>query len=134
MSMNSVCLQGNVTRDPISTTLNTGTKKVSFTIAVNEKPYTNKAGEEIKPVNYFDVEAFASGAEMILEKVRKGTCIAVQGMLKQDRWEKEGKKMSKVYVRCMEFTIVEKGKRNNEPSNYQSDDVVNAAVGDNVPF
>lgn len=133
MSMNSVCLQGNVTRDPISTTLNTGTKKVSFTIAVNEKPYVNKAGEEIRPVNYFDVEAFASGAEVILEKVKKGTCVSVQGMLKQDRWEKDGKKMSKVYVRCMEFTIVQKGSRNQEQSTPQ-DDVVNAAVGDNVPF
>lgn len=135
--MNSVCLQGNVTRDPVVTLLPTGTKKANFSIAVNEKPYTNKNGEEIRPVHYFDVESFGSGADAVADKIKKGTSVTVQGMLRQDRWEKDGEKRQKVYVRCTEFKVNERRSNNEEQPSPQPthDEVPAVAVGGNdIPF
>lgn len=135
--LNSVCLQGNVTKDPVVTLLPTGTKKAVFGIAVNEKSYTNKAGEEVRPVHYFDVESFGSGADAVGDKVKKGILITVKGMLRQDRWEKDGEKRSKVYVRCTEFTVndrVSKTQKSDVP--VDNNDVPAVAVGgtDDIPF
>ena len=69
-----------------------GKAKLSLSIAVNEG-----YGEK-KSVSYFDVVYWGKPAEAIKPYITKGKQIAVDGRLKQDRWEKDGNKYSRVYI------------------------------------
>lgn len=97
---------GNVTADAELKELGEKkTKLVEFTIAANKK------GKDDKPeVSYFDVKAWGYAAGNA-EKFKKGDFVVVIGELKQERWEKDGKKNSKVVItsfRC--FKIADKEK------------------------
>lgn len=94
--INSVVIVGRLTRDAELRYLNSGTAVASISIAVNR---SKKDGDQwISEVNFFDVSYFGKGAEGIKPYLTKGTQIAVQGSLRQDRWEKDGQKFSRVNI------------------------------------
>jgi len=131
---NFVYLRGNLTKDPIVKKLTSGSIVVEVGIAVNEKEWTDKNGVIQRPVHFFDVEAFSPTADT-LAKYKKGSPIIVEGLLRQDRWENaEGKKMSKVVVKCLRHSVPDfkKGEQVTE----QKEPELQVAVGssDNVPF
>ena len=91
--INSVVIVGRLTRDAELRYLNSGTAVASISIAVNR---SKKDGDQwISEANFFDVSYFGKGAEGIKPYLTKGTQIAVQGSLRQDRWEKDGQKFSR---------------------------------------
>lgn len=49
-------------------------------------------------VNYFDLTIWGKTAENLKPYLTKGKQVAVEGHLKQDRWEKDGQKFSKVSI------------------------------------
>jgi single-strand DNA-binding protein len=69
------------------------TKVVEFAIAVNKK----RKGEGKSDTSFFDVQAWGNGANNA-EKFKKGDFVIVFGELRQDTWEKEGQKHSKVLI------------------------------------
>lgn len=94
--INSVVILGRLTRDAELRYLNSGTAVASISIAVNR---SKKDGDQwISEANFFDVSYFGKGAEGIKPYLTKGTQIAVQGSLRQDRWEKDGQKFSRVNI------------------------------------
>ena len=94
--INSVVIVGRLTRDAKLRYLNSGTAVASISIAVNR---SKKDGDQwISEANFFDVSYFGKGAEGIKPYLTKGTQIAVQGSLRQDRWEKDGQKFSRVNI------------------------------------
>ncbi|MGN0728236.1 single-stranded DNA-binding protein [Treponema sp.] len=94
--INSVVIVGRLTRDAELRYLNNGTAVASISIAVNR---SKKDGDQwISEAHFFDVSYFGKGAEGIKPYLTKGTQIAVQGSLRQDRWEKEGQKFSRVNI------------------------------------
>ena len=94
--INSVVIVGRLTRDAELRYLNSGTAVASISIAVNR---SKKDGDQwISEANFFDVSYFGKGAEGIKTYLTKGTQIAVQGSLRQDRWEKDGQKFSRVNI------------------------------------
>ncbi|MBP3366972.1 MAG: single-stranded DNA-binding protein [Treponema sp.] len=94
--INSVVIVGRLTRDAELRYLNSGTAVASFSIAVNR---SKKDGDQwVSEAHFFDVSYFGRPAEGVKPYLTKGTQIAVQGSLKQDRWEKEGQKFSKVTI------------------------------------
>ena len=54
--------------------------------------------EKVTEVSYFDVEVWGPAAENCNKYLKKGSGIIVEGRLKQDRWEKDGKTQSKVRI------------------------------------
>jgi single-strand DNA-binding protein len=96
MSLNSVNIMGNLTRDPELRYLPSGKSVCSLSIA-NNRVYTAK-GEKVTEVSYFDVEVWGPAGENCAKYLTKGSGIIVEGRLKQDRWEKEGKTQSKVRI------------------------------------
>ena len=96
MSLNSVNIMGNLTRDPEMKYTNSGKAVCSLSIA-NNRVYTSN-GEKVKEVSYFDVEVWGAVAENCTKFLSKGSGIIVEGRLKQDRWEKDGKTQSKVRI------------------------------------
>ena len=96
MSLNSVNIMGNLTRDPELKTIPSGKSVCSLSIA-NNRVYT-KNGEKVTEVSYFDVEVWGVIAENCAKYLKKGSGIIVEGRLKQDRWEKDGKTQSRVRI------------------------------------
>ena len=96
MSLNSVNIMGNLTRDPELKYTNSGKSVCNISIA-NNRVYT-KNGEKVTEVSYFDVEVWGVVAENCAKYLAKGSGVIVEGRLKQERWEKEGKTQSRVRI------------------------------------
>ncbi len=96
MSLNSVNIMGNLTRDPELKYTPAGKSVCSLSIA-NNRIFT-KNGEKVSEVSYFDVEVWGVSAENCAKYLSKGSGIIVEGRLKQDRWEKDGKTQSRVRI------------------------------------
>ncbi len=96
-SLNSILLEGNLTRTPESKQLPRGSVVCHFSVASNR---FYKSGEDLeKEVSYFDVEAWGSLAERCGEDLDKGRGVRVVGRLKQERWvDAEGHNRSKIKI------------------------------------
>ncbi len=89
--INSVTIVGRLTRDlngsdqrEYAFTPN-GQARANISIAVNR---SRKQGEQwIDEANYFNVTIWGKTAENLLPYLKKGQQIAVDGYLKQDRWQ-----------------------------------------------
>ncbi len=95
--MNKVIIKGNLTRDPELRYTPSGTAVCSFGLAINEK-WQDHSGEWQERVNFFDVECWKRLAENVSQYMSKGSPVLIDGRLKQDRWEKDGQKRSKVKI------------------------------------
>ena len=94
--INNVILVGRLTKDATVDYLPNGSAVASISIAVNRN---KKEGEQwINEVSYFDISLFGKQAESLRQYLLKGKQIAIQGSLRQDRWEKDGQKFSKVRI------------------------------------
>ena len=89
--INSIVLAGNVVADPESRSTQTGKAIATFRLAVNN-PINDK------DVVYIDVDTWEKQADFVTNYVKKGSAVSVVGRLKQDSWEKDGKKQSKILV------------------------------------
>ena len=96
MSLNSVNMMGNLTRDPELKYTTSGRSVCNMSIA-NNRIYT-KNGEKVTEVSYFDIEIWGVVAENCAKYLTKGSGVIVEGRLKQDRWEKDGKTQSRVRI------------------------------------
>ncbi len=112
MSLNSVNIMGNLTRDPELKYTPSGKSVCSLSIA-NNRVYTSN-GEKKTEVSYFDVEVWGVVAENCAKYLAKGRGIIVEGRLRQERWEKDGKTQSRVRISANNIHFLP-GKRD-EPS------------------
>lgn len=114
--LNKVILIGRVTRD-VGTDersfsfVGNGVAKLVVSIAVNRSIKKNEKWED--EVSYFDVTIWGKSAESLKDKLVKGKQISVVGYLKQDRWEKDGKKQSKINVIAESVQLLGGGKSEN---------------------
>lgn len=95
--LNSVTLIGRLTRDVDVSYISSGTACGKFSLAVNESK-KGASGKWTDVANYFDVILWGKLAENLKMHLLKGKMVAVKGHLKQDRWEKDGQKLSKVSI------------------------------------
>ena len=96
MDINHVIEIGNLTRDEEVNYTPGGMAVGKISIAVNRR--VKKGQEWVDEANYFDVSVFGKQAEGLKPYLTKGKKIAVDGFLKQDRWEKDGQKHSAVKI------------------------------------
>lgn len=97
MSLNSVAISGNLTRDPELRQTPGGTQVLSFGVAVNERR-KNASGEWEDAPNFVDCTMFGTRAEKLSGYLHKGTKVAVSGRLRYSSWEHDGQKRSKLEV------------------------------------
>lgn len=99
--MNHVFLIGRVTRDCGADErsfgyVGNGQARANISIAVNR---SKKDGDQwVEEANFFDITIWGRQAETLKQYLTKGKQIAVDGSLRQDRWEKDGQKFSKVVI------------------------------------
>src|SRR3954469_17305290 len=96
-SFNRVILVGNLTRDPELRYIPSGTAVTDIGLAVNNK-HKNQAGEWVEETTFVDITLWARLAEIASEYLTKGSSVLIEGRLKLDTWEKDGKKNSKLRV------------------------------------
>ncbi len=96
-NLNSILVEGNLTRDPEYRETPRGTAVCTFGVASNR--FYRQDEELQKEVSFFDVEAWARNAERCRENLHKGRGVRVAGRLKQDRWtDDDGNRKSRVKI------------------------------------
>ena len=89
-----------------------GTARLNLSIAVNRSQ--KSCGEWSDKVSFFDVTIWGKVAENIKQYLSKGKQIAIEGYLEQQRWEKDGKKYSKVCIIANQIQLL--GDKNKDVS------------------
>lgn len=99
--INKIILIGNLTRgvdddEKSFGYTNNGSARANISIAVNRSV---KKGEEwVDEVSFVDVTIWGKQAEVLKPYLTKGQKVAIEGYVKQDRWEKDGQKFSRLTV------------------------------------
>jgi len=107
-NLNKVLLMGNMTRDPQLSYLPSQTPVVEFGLATNRK-YKKQDGTMADETCFVDCQMFGKRAETVNKYFKKGEPIFVEGRLKFDSWEKDGKKFSKLRVFVENFEFLGRG-------------------------
>lgn len=96
-NLNSVVIEGNLTKEAFFELTSKGTNFCTFSIASNRY---YKQGEEIQhEVSFFDIEAWGKLCENCRNILNKGAGVRIVGRLKQDRWSsEEGKIRSRIKI------------------------------------
>jgi len=105
--INRVFLVGRLTRDAELRVTTSGTPVAKFSIAVNR---SKKSGDQWdEEVNYFDIVLWGKIAEALSKYLLKGKQVAVDGELRQSRWEQEGQNRSKVEIHAANIQLLGSG-------------------------
>ena len=108
--INVVMLVGRLTRDAELKYTNTGFPIGKFSLAVNRR---RKSGDEwIEEGHFFDVSLLGKRAEALTQYLTKGTQVAIQGELRQNKWEKDGQPRSKVEITANDIQLLGGGRKN----------------------
>ena len=102
--INKVMLVGRLTRDAELMYTSSGFALCKFSLAVNKR---KKQGEQwIDEANYFDLNLWGRRGESLNSYLTKGTQVAIEGQLKQERWEQDGLKRSKVTIEAVNVQLL----------------------------
>lgn len=94
--LNHVVLIGRLTRDAELKYTANGMAVCKFSLAVNRR---KKQGDQwVEEGNFFDITLWGRAGEAINQYLLKGKQVAVDGELRQDRWEQDGQPRSKVEI------------------------------------
>ena len=95
-NLNHVVLIGRLTRDMEVKYTNGGLAVGNLSLANN---YRKRSGDQwTEAANFFDISIFGKTAENLRQYLVKGKEIAVEGELRQNRWEQDGQQRSRVVV------------------------------------
>lgn len=133
MSINSVSISGNLTRDPELRTANSGMSILRLGVAVNER---RKVGDEWEDyANFVDVTVFGKRGEALSRFLAKGTKVAITGKLHQNRWEaQDGSKRSAIEVIADEVDVMQKSGGSSSGSEPRYEDVRDDLGAEEIPF
>ena len=113
VSINNVVIAGNLTKDPELRYTSSGTPVATLNIAVNDK--YKKNDEWVESVTFVRVTTWARQAETSREYLAKGDPVAVEGRLKENRWETEtGEKRSQLEIVANRIHFLSSGSKNDE--------------------
>lgn len=111
--VNVVVLVGRLTRDAELKYTNSGMPISHFSIAVNRK---RKQGDQwVDEASFFEVDYWGKGAEAVNQYMIKGKQVAVEGELRQDRWEQDGQSRSKVIINAQNVQLLGGGQGGPSP-------------------
>ena len=94
--INYVVLVGRLTRDAELKFTAGGLAMCKFSVAVNRRRKNGDQWED--EVHYFDVVLWGRQGESLIQFLSKGKQVGIEGELRQDRWEQDGQKRSRVEI------------------------------------
>jgi single-strand DNA-binding protein len=141
-NLNHVILIGRLTRDSELKYTNSGMAVARLSIAVNRR---KRSGDQwTEEANFFDITVFGKTAENLSQYLVKGKEIAVEGELRQNRWEQDGQPRSKVEVVANNVQLLggpKGGETRGSSQSYGNDQVERYTPGggddgfeDDIPF
>ena len=115
-NINSVCVTGNLTKDPELRSTPSGTSVCKLRVAVNSRRKVGASGEWVDKPNYFDVTVWGAQGENCANYLSKGRPVAVQGRLDWREWEAQdgGKRQA---VEIIADSVQFLGSRSDNPGN-----------------
>lgn len=130
MSINRTVVSGNLTRDPDEKRTQSGMCILEIGVAVNERRKNSQTGKWEDKANFIECTMFGTRAESVVQYLRKGMHVTIDGHLRQERWEKDGQKHSKLklVVDDIDFSGNRREEQEEEP---QQDDGI---YDDDIPF
>ena len=129
--VNHVVLIGRLTRDADLKYTADGKAVSRFSIAVNRR---RRNGDEWKDeANFFDIVLWGMQAESLQQYLVKSKMIAVDGELRQDRWQQDGQNRSKVEIVANYVQLLGGGQASNSSESAPQTTGSNEP-GSDVPF
>ena len=101
---NKITLIGRLTRDIDLKYTTTGTAIAAVSLVSNHS--VKKQDNWETEVSYFDANIYGRMAENLKPYLIKGKMILIAGRLKQDRWEKDGQKFSRIKIEVEEVQLL----------------------------
>ena len=134
-TFNKVVLMGRITKEIELKCISSGTSLVDLGIAVNERR-KGKDGTWQDEVHFFKVTFWGKKAEVISQYFSKGDAILLEGRLKHNRWEADGKFHSRITVQGEDFRFIDVRQRGAEILMQQtsSEQEMVAVPNDDIPF
>lgn len=105
-TMNIVSMVGRITRDPEKKVVK-DTCVVDFSIAVNKKYKPKDGGAD---ADFFRVKVWGKAGEYVHEYLGKGRLISLQGRLDTNTYEKDGKKVTDIFITADNVTGLDRAK------------------------
>ena len=130
--LNFIIVSGRLTRDPDIRMTQKGSTVCSFSIANNRSymdPSTNEWKEE---VSYISITAFASLADRLKERIKKGTPVIVEGRLVMNEFTgKDGQQRRELRINASRVQVVPAGTMQEAAT---SGETTTEVPEDDVPF
>jgi single-strand DNA-binding protein len=136
MSINSVTITGNLTRDIELRQTQGGYSIGSICVAVNDRRRNSQTEEwEDKP-NFIDCTLFGNRADGLAPYLNKGQKVAINGKLDWQQWEtQDGQKRSKVGVIVNDLELLGGGKQQGQQQGQTQQATIEDDVADeDFPF
>lgn len=96
--LNVTIIEGNLTKNAELSYFDNQSAYCNFSVANNDG-YMDQQGNWVDMVSYFDCQIKGKYAEAMAKHLVKGRAVKVVGKLKQQRWEKDGQKFSRIIIR-----------------------------------
>ena len=106
-TVNKVLLLGNVGKDPEIASTNGGTLVAKLSLATSER-FKDKQGEWQERTEWHNLVAYARGAEILRDYVRKGSKLYVEGRLTTLSWDdrESGRKMYRTEIVVGDISLI----------------------------
>ena len=125
---NHTTLKCRLTKDCEVKQLNDKKTLARFTVAFDTSK-KDEMGHWVNESNFIDCTYFSNG--YLLDDLKKGVQVVITGSLKQDKWEKDGQKFSKLVLMVDDVLIGKsKDKSDSLPDSVQD----KPKTGEDVPF
>lgn len=131
MSINNVNISGNLGRDAELKSTASGTPALQFSVCVNDR--TNQNGQWVDRPNWVPCVMYGNRANALSQHLLKGTKVSITGKLRQNQWERDGQKHSRLEVIVSEIELM--GSRSQQPhqGEYQQQPAIDM-YGTDIPF
>lgn len=105
--MRSAFITGRLGREPeVFSPQGSEYSVIKFSVANNDESKKNLQGGYDNITSWFDIEFWTKKPQPWLQKLTKGVEVALECTIKQDTWEHEGQKRSKVKFNVVRYPIV----------------------------
>ena len=119
---NKSFVMGRLVRNAETKTTSEGLFIAHFSIANNQSK-KNQDGTWGETVHYFDFSLYGKRAEALAPYLLQGQLVAIEGHLIQRRWEKDGKKFSKLEIAVDNIQLVSRPNLKTEGNETSTDGI-----------
>lgn len=108
-NLNNVALVGRVTADTKLQFTGRDMPYIFFSVAVNRSVKKGESWED--EASYIDCQLYGKSAEALEKYLTKGKLVSLEGALRQNRWEKDGQKFSRLVVIVRDLQLLGGGEK-----------------------